>query len=256
MRQPIRQRELFGHLQKLRQIFALRFKSTHHDNFEIKSNHSAGPGVYFVLQDNSSTVQVVNDRHANEVCAVLAASSKKRILCSFYEGWQISRPKNPQYQFARAALTFFVAVEQGQQSLKKQLFRLEWDNWLDQDMPNKAAYPHWQFDRWLTASDISGVELSELRASFENSRSEALIFKSAKQQETSDNGLRVCRPNLGWFTRLHFPSYAPWATHPIQSLDDPKAPQSHRSIPDSVTQIEDWINSALCYLKNELETYE
>lgn len=254
MRQPLNGHELRGHLQKLRQIFGMRFESKYGENFEPRSIQTAGPGVCFVLQENSSTVNVTNDLHEKEVCAVLATVGQKRFLCSFFESWKMIRPRNPQYRFNQANLKFFLGVGAGREPLQKQIFRLEWDNWQDHDPPNKAAYPHWQFDRWLTASDGDRDDVLELRESFKASDDKPMIFESAEQQGV-ERPIRAERPDLGWFTRIHFPSNAPWAIEPIKSLDDAREPQPHRTIPNCVTELEGWIDSALRYLKNELETY-
>lgn len=249
---PISQHIFQGHLQALHKIFGRRFESRHGDNFILTANNIAGPGVSITIQDNASTFNVANEGDANRVCAVLYAVGQKRILCSFYESWKIIRPRKPEYLFDKAGMAFFLAVPQGTDFVNKQMFRLEWDNWQHQDQQNKAAHPHWQFDRWLTASETD-LGLVELRESFEAAETEAVIFESAAQAaQPSEKAFE--RPNLGWFTRIHFPSIAPWATDPIKNLDD-ASQQPHRSVPNSVTELERWIESSLQYLRNELETY-
>lgn len=250
---PISQHVFQGHLQALRNILGRRFKSQHGDNFELTANYIPGPGVSIVLQDNASTFNVVNEGGANRVCAVLATVGQKHILCSFYESWKIIRPRKPEYLFDKAGMAFFLAIPHGKDFVNKQMFRLEWDNWKHQDQPNKAAHPHWQFDRWLTASE-TGLGLVELRESFKGPEPEAVIFESAAAQAAQQFARNFERPDLGWFTRLHFPSIAPWATDPIKNLDDANQ-QPHRSVPNSVTELEGWIKSSLQYLRNELETY-
>jgi hypothetical protein len=244
---PISQHAFRGHIQSLRQIFTRRFEARYGDSFELRANPIHGPGVSLVLQSNSST----NNAEQHEVCATLVTVGQKRILCSFQERWKLIRPKEPEYQFDKAAMAFFLAVPQGNDLVNKQMFRLEWDNWQHQEEPNKAAYPHWQFDRWLTASAADDRNLVELRKAFEPSESDATIFESAAAQQA---GNILDRPDLGWFTRLHFPSIAPWATDPIKNLDDPRQ-QPHRSVPNSVRELEGWIDSSLQYLRNELKTY-
>ena len=251
---PISQHVFQGHLQTLRNIFGRRFKSRHGDHFVLTATNIPGPGVSIALQDNASTISVVNEGDANRVCAVLATAGRRRVLCSFYEGWKIIRPRKPEYLFDKAGMAFFLAIPHGSDFLNKQMFRLEWDNWQHQDQPNKAAHPHWQFDRWLTASETD-LGLDELRESLEPAQPEAVVFKSAAAHSAQQSATTIERPNLGWFTRLHFPSIAPWATNPIIDLDNVRQ-QPHRNMPDSVTELETWIESSLRYLKNELETYE
>jgi hypothetical protein len=151
-------------------------------------------------------------------------------------------------------MTFFLEFEVNNTRTTKQIFRLEWENWTLQAQPNKAAYPHWQFDPWLTASDTA--QLERLRSSFVEAQDEIAVFESAESQIQVDyRHSRRDRPDLGWFTRVHFPAIAPWATTRIKSLDDTRHPQPHRCMPDSPTQLEGWIDSALYYLKNEVTTY-
>ena len=247
--QPVSQHVLSKHLQSLRQIFGRRLESRHGDQIILKASNVAGPGVSFALQDSASTISVINDRDANEVSGILAAVGENRILCSFYESWRIMRPKKPEYRFDKVGMTFFLTVAEGNEFLSKQIFRLEWDNWRHQEPPNQAAYPHWQFDRWLTGSDDRG--LVELRESFERPRIDSVVFESAEQ--AIERPMRLGRPDLSWFTRLHFPSIAPWATNPITNLDD-TSKQPHRTVPNSIKELEGWIESSLQYVKNELES--
>jgi hypothetical protein len=253
---PISQHILQGHLQRLREIFGRRFEAGYGGDFLLQPSNVAGPGLLLELQANASTIKVNSDREIREVAAVLSSADQRRVLCSFVEVWRIVRPKNPEYRFQKTGMTFFFGLKTGDEFNDKQIFRFEWDNWEHQEQPNKAAYPHWQFDRWLTASKIDESALATLREAFQTQEEqstdvEPAVFESAQEaiRQTRDR-----RPNLGWFTRLHFPAIAPWATDPIKDLEDTRY-QPHRCIPQSVTELEDWIESSLRYLKNEFETY-
>ena len=177
----------------------------------------------------------------------------------------MGRKRAPEFKFDTAGLTFFLAIPtDGSTESFKQVFRLEWDNWEDQDPPNKAAYPHWQFDRWLTASIASDGTLEAVRKSLESDGDEAAdesqIFETAEQAIASgESGTKPeSRPDLRWFTRLHFPSNAPWATDPIKEddIDLEELNQPHRCIPKTPKELEDWIRSSLVYLRNEIGTYD
>ena len=177
---------------------------------------------------------------------------QRRILCSFFESWGIIRPKKAQYRFNKAGMTFFLAFEKDQDLLKKQIFRLDWDNWQNDDPPNKAAYPHWQFDRWLTASEPRDAS-NALRERFVQVGEEVLTFEAAMRGQALEE--EAGRPHLRWFTRLHFPAIAPWTTFPIKSLEDASKPRVIVRCPSRWEQLGDWMESTLRYLKNELQTY-
>jgi hypothetical protein len=240
MQSPIEKSDFTKHVQRLRQVFDRRVEAKHGDVFQLATIQNR-EGMYNVtLQRNSSTIDAISDLDREEVCAVLVSSSKKSVLCAYFESWEAA--SRNRLLFQNASLTFYLHFGAENSPETKQIFRLEWENWHNQNPPNTAAYPHWQFDRWLTASD-SGV-LEDLRESLEGPQSNEIIFETAEKQ------VEQKRPDLGWFTRIHFPSIAPWATNPITAID--VGDQSQRSLPSSPKQIEDWLDSALCYLKSEL----
>ena len=151
MQSPIEKNEFASHLQRLRNIFNRRVEAEHGDVFQMSVLPNRGGMTYVTLQKNSSTVDAMSDLDREEVCAVLTSSSKKRILCAYSESWESAGRERQTFQ--NASMTFFLTFEDGGSSSTKQIFRLEWENWRAQNPPNTAAYPHWQFDRWLTASD-------------------------------------------------------------------------------------------------------
>lgn len=243
MQSPIEKNEFASHLQRLRRVFDRRVEAKHGDVFQMSVLPNRGGMTNVTLQKNSSTVDAISDLGRDEVCAVLTSSSRKRILCAYFESWESAGKERLTFQ--NASMTFFLNFDDARSSSTKQIFRLEWENWRNQKPPNSAAYPHWQFDRWLTASDSHLLE--DLRESLESAPSKEIVFETAEKQ------VEQKRPDLGWFTKIHFPSIAPWATHPVPLLG--AADQSHRSLPSSPKAIEDWLDSALCYLKSEMSAY-
>lgn len=249
--EPISEHVFEGHLQSLQRIFDAAFVSPGNTKF-VLSPYLVGGEYQIVLQTNESTITATNDLGATAVCATLYSGNQK-ILCSFFEKWtMVGTKRKTLFRFDLASLTFFLALRRGDKDDYKQIFRLEWDNWKEQEQPNKAAYPHWQFDRWLTASSPTET-LEALQKKLETDhpgpQQDGIVFESAEQALPAPE----LRPNLNWFTKIHFPSIAPWATDPIKDLDDQDQP--HRCIPESVDELEGWIKSALAYLKNEIDTY-
>lgn len=238
---PIENNALSAHVQRLRKIFDRRVETKFNDSFQIRVAKQRGGLMYLSIQANGSTENVINDQDRQEVCAVLRTMGQRRVLCSYVESWCIAG--KDRFGFNSTSLTFFLTFPLATATVTKQVFRLEWDNWQNHPMPNRAAYPHWQFDRWLTASDTQ--QLAELREVFAADSDQAVDFEAPDQHPG--------RPDLSWFTKVHFPSIAPWATSPILDLN--ADPQPHRSVPNSPQEIESWVDSALCYLHSEITAY-
>jgi hypothetical protein len=246
---PVTEHELRGHEQRLRQILNRRLQPSHGAQYQLEPIPWLSPTIHIGLQRNACTVDVAGDRARPGICGVLADRGARRMLCSYIEGWKPSRKR---FAFDKAAMTFFLEFRQGELIAAKQMFRLEWDNWQSNPaLPGNAAYPHWQFDRWLTASDAE--QLARLRARFAAPEPEAIVFEGAEQQIQAADPQEPERPDLAWFTRLHFPAIAPWATDPISA--DAREPVSHRSVPQSLKQLEGWTDSALRYVSSEIEAY-
>lgn len=230
---PLSQKAFDGHLQKLRQILKNRADGRQSDVFEFGSTVSRGSNIDVHLKGNASTEQAIDDFDHEVICAVLCSFGSRKILFSYNETWK-QVGKKIQFQFLQASIKFFLAYDKGETGETRQIFRLEWENWQLNATQNKAAYPHWQFDRWLTGSDTQTRE--EIRASFQEQAGEK-VFVTAEAQARSE------RPNLGWFTKVHFPVSAQWAKDKINSWDDPVQP--HRLMPESADELENWLDSAL-----------
>jgi hypothetical protein len=239
---PIEKNELAAHAQRLRIIFNRRVESRFDETFQIAVTSERGSFTYLSIQANASTEAVVNDKDRQETCAVLRSMGQKRVLCGYLESWRPER--NERFRFNSASLTFFLTFNEAGTETTKQIFRLEWENWLNHDMSDKAAYPHWQFDRWLTASDTQ--QLAELRDALAAGSDQAVEFEPIQSRPAR-------RPDLSWFTKVHFPSIAPWATSPIVDLETGEQP--HRLVPESPQHLEQWVDSALCYLHSEIKAY-
>jgi hypothetical protein len=234
-------RQLQGHIKKLESIFTERLVGRHGELFRIDILNDRHGTTNLSLQRNSSTKDARSDRATDEVCGVVVDLGKNSILCSFMERW--SRFSQKLYQFRQVSLFFFLTTSE--KADVRQLFRLEWEHAAADERVARAAHPHWQFDRWLTASDEDTVQ--RLRPTFLGQPDTPIVFGS--ESVPAESG----RPNLRWFTKLHFPAIAPWATTPISDLSNLNQP--HSTVPNSTEGIEGWVDSALCYLGNELQTY-
>lgn len=243
---PIKENEFTGHLNRLREIFKKRAFSPKTEVFTFDFTPVRAGNIYVRLRGNSSTEGASDDDGIETMCAVLHQWEKKNILFSYGETWQpVGTKYSQKIEFSSASIQFFVGYEFGAGRLTKQIFRLEWENFKRRDQPNEAAHPHWQFDRWLTETDAQ--TLASIRSNLQKEQSPERPFESAQSAAAPRE------PDLSWLKRIHFPSNAQWATNPIRSISMPDQP--HRSIPESVGQLEDWLSSALCYVDNEIKRY-
>src|SRR4051812_43623424 len=120
--QVISRHEMDGHRHKLRQIFSRSFRvrrgeTTHNSIFGLEEKivpSSKGPVASYSLARSASTEVARNDRGDDIVCAVLFERDGTRILCSYFEQWNIIRPKNNlQFSFSKAGMTFLMGFQEG-----------------------------------------------------------------------------------------------------------------------------------------------
>jgi hypothetical protein len=230
-----------AHVVRLERIFTRRLFRRYGEQFKVDILLDRHGYADLSLKRNASTTDARSDRATNEVCGHLAHLGNNSIYCSFIERW--AGVGIEKYQFRQVGLIFFLKNSDG--TAARQLFRLEWEYESADKNVAHAAHPHWQFDRWLTASDIDSVQ--SLKSTFVPKPDNVPIAFGT--QDTSE----LARPSLRWFTKLHFPAMAPWATSPILDLDFPSQP--HSTVPNSPEEIESWVDSALYYLSNELTVH-
>lgn len=149
---------------------------------------------------------------------------------------------------------------EGTETITKQIFRLEWlDRHLDESdwhlQAHGAAHPHWQFDQWLTGSDEESLNRikAELKAELKKDSREPRDFTKAELEQTGPTDQIGGRPDLKWFTKIHFPAIALWHSSRIKSLNDPILPHAHG--PETTEQIENWTYSSLLYIKDQFQRY-
>lgn len=218
--------------------------------------------IAYIIQQNQDTKSTISDRGDNEVIAHLANSSKKGLSLWFglYESWQ--KHKKSKLLFKEVSLHFYLQISiEGAEAITKQIFRLEWlGRHLDESdwhlQAHGAAHPHWQFDQWLTSSDEESsnrIKAELIKAEFKKDFREPRDFTEAELEQTSSTDQIGGRPDLKWFTKIHFPAIALWHWSRIKSLNDPILPHAHG--PESTEQIENWAYSSLLYIKDQFQRY-
>jgi hypothetical protein len=238
LRLPVRALE--SHRAKLCRVLGARLSSRGGEAIQLKQ-YPGGASIDFYIQASGSTRKVTTDRQGEEAAGLLSSRGAGDLLCSFGEGWTAATQTT--VELRAVTLRFFLQPPGHPEGSARQLFRLEWEN--DFQAPG-AAYPHWQFDRWLTASDSRTVD--ELRA----------LFEGQPEPPVRDFGEVVApaamgRPNLSWFTKLHFPVIAPWFRDRISDLALEEQPHRHRLIKEE--DILAWIDSSLLYIRDQFARY-
>lgn len=210
-----------------------------------------------MILPNPATKSTISDLGVNEVIAQLANSSKKDLSLWFglYESWQ--KHKKAKLLFREVSLHFYLQMGiDGAEAITKQIFRLEWlgrhfDESDQYFQTHGAAHPHWQFDQWLTSSDEES--LNRIKAELKKDSREPRAFTEAELEQKSPTDQIGGRPDLKWFTKIHFPAIALWHSSRIESLNDPILPHAHG--PESTEQIENWTYSSLLYIKDQFQRY-
>lgn len=240
---------LDAHKRAVSAVLQRRLQARGKDLFQLREEQGRSGTLSLYLQANRHTRGVSSDRDETEQAGLLATRPSGDLLCSFFEVWGIAA----EFEFRSLALRFYLQPRGKLASDARQIFRLEWEdktqtrNGIPVFPAPGAAYPHWQFDRWLTASDRDSVD--QLRR--------LLLAKAPTQPQEfgSPTGAPAMsqRPDLKWFTRLHFPVIAPWYEQPIidMSLED----QPHRWRLTKPEQVVDWLDSSLRYVVHQFETY-
>lgn len=166
--------------------------------------------------------------------------------------------KGRSFQFRSANLRF--ALFTSEPHAQPLYFRLEWAARLPD--PNGAylftgkgsAHPHWQFD-----GDLRALTLEQTDP--EPGQVIDVELESTEQDVDLELGFEtkpIVATTLGspgaipWFHRLHLPARAMWADQLCQ-MPDEAGPQQHE--PSSSTEVDNWLVSAIRYMRHEFSQY-
>jgi hypothetical protein len=162
-------------------------------------------------------------------------------------------------EFVSSNLRFVIAGVEDMPDLR---FRLEWAGAKTEGgaitYPGVgAAHPHWQFDLdsgWIGRAPMHVAALGAGQATIEvdlEPKVEEIDLSAAADVAVASPPVRISA-TLAGFHHLHLPARAMW--HELQCvMPELAAPQQHT--PQSDTEIDSWLISALRYLKHEFENY-
>jgi hypothetical protein len=216
-----------------------------------------GSITWFLNNQSNASPIILPQGGVAELASV--ANNGPVLYFGYNEEWQPTKGRG-RIEFASSNLRF---VMSGVDDMPVLRFRLEWAGAKTTDgticYPGVgAAHPHWQFDvdsGWLAPAAMPVPTLGAEEAPFE--------VDLEPNVEDIDLGVAPAldarvphRPSfsamLAGFHRLHLPARAMW--HELQCImPQVAAPQQHT--PQSEAEIDNWLTSALRYIKHEFETY-
>lgn len=172
------------------------------------------------------------------------------IHVAYNEQW-VSAGKRAGYRFKSSNIRFIIESCELQAPLQ---FRLEWAGREEGssgmlEFPGKeAAHPHWQFD--ADASWV-GDENAEHPVDVEIPQPEEIVDIECN---AATERLPAAQPRnpLFWFHRLHLPARAMWHDR-LRSI--PGDPEGQQHEPGNTGEIDNWVISAVRYLKHEFLNY-
>ena len=198
-----------------------------------------------------SSVRVRGPSPLNSVC-VIAESQNDEVSMhlSYSETWVYSSRDRLSFECSNLGF-IIVSTSAGMEILP---LRLEWaGRWQDASgrivFPGQgAAHPHWQIDlEELVRHDVVGTEVSIDMPAHQTIEEIDLDGTLADRPESTYR-----RGGLSWVHRVHLPVRAMWHEQPCVIPNDTA---SHQHEPATVGEIDNWVLSAVRYLRHEFVTY-
>lgn len=192
-----------------------------------------------------------------DMSARLAIAADEGAELQFYLSEHWFR-KGKSFQFRSANLRF--ALFTSEPHAQPLFFRLEWaarlpdSNGIYSFTGKGSAHPHWQFD-----GDLRALTLDSNDA--EPGKVVDVALEPTEQDIDLEAAVEIAPVALiaqgasgviPWFHRLHLPARAMWADQ-LCLMPDEAAPQQHE--PSSSTEVDNWIVSALRYMRHEFRQY-
>jgi hypothetical protein len=209
-------------------------------------------GVTVWRLEDTSDQQLLTDMSAQ-----LAIAADEGAELQFYLAEHWFR-KGKSFQFRSANLRF--ALFTSEPHALPLYFRLEWAARLPDSNGSYvftgkgSAHPHWQFDGDLRAltfdpSDSEPGEIIDIELEPKEQSVDLEAGVDATVTTVTTDGAIGLIP---WFHRLHLPARAMWAEQ-LCTMPDEASPQQHE--PSNSTEIDNWIISALRYMRHEFSQY-
>ncbi len=223
-----------------------------------KLNNRSGPTIW-KLRNTNATVAALP---AGSVAELAAAGNDESILYFGYnEEWQPARGRE-QLEFVSSNLRFVISGVEDMPDLR---FRLEWAGAKTEggaiSYPGiGAAQPHWQLDidaGWIDAlhPEHANAAGATIEVDLEPAVEEVNLDEEAGDGDASNNPLlrpKKISPTLAGFHHLHLPARSMWHEM-LCVMPDLAGPQQHT--PSTEAEIDNWVVSALRYLRSEFRNY-
>jgi hypothetical protein len=190
-----------------------------------------------------------NDRTA---CALAIADSEDAELRFAYNEQWVSAGRRAGLRFKSSNLRFVV---EGIDTVAPLQFRLEWAG---RDGPERgqlafpgheAAHPHWHFD---AESNWTVIEDPKAMVDLEIGEPEEEINLADGEVPEPTVVATAPREQFRWFHRMHLPARAMWHEK-LRSI--PGEPDGQQHEPQNSDEIDNWVLSAVRYLRREFRLY-
>ena len=185
-------------------------------------------------------------------CVITASGNDEAVIYLAYSEHWVNAGRKEGYRFESSNLRFVVASADHMGEIVQ--FRLEWAaRWDDGSgtlvFPGLgAAHPHWQIDLDKMHLERGVAREIAIDLAPEVSAQEIDLFAP----EPGRLEFTERSPHVRWFHKLHLPARAMWHETPCAM---PHQTESHQHEPSTVGQIDDWVLSAVRYLRHEFSIY-
>lgn len=190
----------------------------------------------------------------------LAISPDAGAALQFYLAEQWRRIKT-EFQFHSCNLRF--ALLSTEPHAAPLYFRLEWAGRElgiggEYVYPGKgSAHPHWQFDGEMRETTVLLSEPDEDGVVNVDLREQANVIDLERPAginhlQPKSNHREATTSHFPWFSKLHLPARAMWSIEPCRM---PNEATSQQHEPECSSEIDNWVLSALRYMRHEFQQY-
>ena len=185
-------------------------------------------------------------------CVITTSGNDEAVIYLAYNEHWVNAGRKVGYRFESSNLRFVIASADYMGEIVQ--FRLEWAaRWDDGSgtlvFPGHGAgHPHWQIDLDKIHADRGVAREISIDLTPEMSALEIDLLAPERERLAYTEW----SPHVRWFHKLHLPARAMWHESPCTM---PHQTESHQHEPLTIGQIDDWVLSAIRYLRHEFSNY-
>ena len=190
----------------------------------------------------------------NTACAIAtSAIDHTTLYLAYSERWENAGARAG-HRFESSNLRFVIArTDSGTKVLQ---FRLEWAGRRKDESGSGtlvftgkgAGHPHWQIDLKKLQEAVGPAQEIHIEIPSPITVQEIDLNKPSSGRPR----LTRLRSPLSWFHKLHLPARAMWHEQPCTMPSDA---ESHQHEPTTLDEIDNWVLSAIRYVRYEFSTY-